>query len=363
MIDFSRINIDSTIADLPYHLFQVSINSKVNVIAQRFDQDSQVPAVVVVNSEGLIVNMISRRKFLECMSKPYRLELFSQQSVRKIIPFITTRPIRLSASTKVDEAIRILLNRPDDIVSEPIIAIAQDGLRILDCNTIFLAQSKIFSLVNTKLQKTLEDLEQSRNDLKSINSQLTEEISERKRAEEQLFYNVLHDGLTGLPNRVLFMNRLDQAFNHYQRSSDRLFGIMFIDLDRFKLVNDTLGHGAGDLLLTQVSARLQQCLRTVDTVARLGGDEFAVLLDEIYALKQAEMCAKRIQDYLDAPFNLDGHKISIGASIGIALVNSQYKSAEELLRDADIAMYQAKRQGNSGYHVFPCHLVNSGAIA
>jgi diguanylate cyclase (GGDEF)-like protein len=362
MIDLSRINVDSTIADLPYHLFQVFSETKASVIAERFEYDSEVSAVIVVDEEGLIINMISRLKFLERMSKPFALELFINRPIRKIIPFITTRPTRLSASTKVNEAARIILNRPDSIALEPIIAIAQDGLRILECNTIFLAQSKILSLVNKKLEQTLSALEHSQHELKAINAQLTEEITERKRIEEKLSYNALHDGLTGLPNRVLFMNRLEQAFKHYQRSRDRLFGIMFIDLDRFKLVNDTLGHGFGDLLLIQVSNRLGRCLRTIDTVARLGGDEFAVLLDEISDLKQAEICAMRIESDLSTPFNLNGNKVSIGASIGIAIISPQYKLSEELLRDADIAMYQAKRQGDSGYHIFPINLANSQVV-
>jgi len=352
MIDLSRINIDSTIADLPYHLFQVLTDTRVNVIASRFERDLQVPAVIVVNAEGLIVNAISRRTFLERMSKPYSLELFINQPIRKIIPFITTRPTKLSCKTKVDEAARIILNRPDDVICEPIIAIAQDGLRILDCNTIFLAQSKIFSLVNAKLEQALTDLEQSQGELKSTNLQLIEEINERKRIEQQLSHNALHDGLTGLPNRVLFINRLEQAFKSYQRSEGRLFGVMFIDLDRFKLVNDNFGHGVGDSLLIQVGDRIQKCLRGGDTVARLGGDEFAILLDDITELRQAEMCAKRIQDNLTDTFNLDGNKVFIGASIGIAIVTSQYIYSEELLRDADIAMYQSKRQCSNGYQIF-----------
>ncbi|AFY72494.1 diguanylate cyclase (GGDEF) domain-containing protein [Synechococcus sp. PCC 7502] len=353
MIDLSCINVDSTLADLPYHLFQVSLDTKVSEVAKRFEQDLQVPAVVIVDREGLIINMLSRRKFLERMSKPYGLELFTNQPIRRIIPFINTRPLRLSASTKVDAAARIVLSRTDNILCEPIIAIAQDGLRVVDCHTIFLAQSKILSLVNAKLEDTLVALEQSQDELKTINIQLTEEIKERQRVEEQLSYNALHDALTGLANRGLFMNRLEQSFRHYQRSKDRLFGVMFIDLDRFKAVNDNLGHGVGDALLVQVSDRLQLSLRNVDTVARLGGDEFAVVLEEITELSQAEICALRIQTNLSEPFHIDGHRVSVGASIGIAMITSHYKNSEELLRDADMAMYQAKRQGKSSYHIFP----------
>jgi hypothetical protein len=143
MIDLSRINVDSTIADLPYHRFQVSSEAKASIIAERFEYDSEVSAVIIVDDEGLIINMISRLKFLELMSKPLALELFINNPIRKIIPFVTTRPTRLSASIKVNEAARIILNRPDSIALEPIIAVAQDGLRILECSTIFLAQSKI----------------------------------------------------------------------------------------------------------------------------------------------------------------------------------------------------------------------------
>jgi diguanylate cyclase (GGDEF)-like protein len=247
----------------------------------------------------------------------------------------------------VDEAARIILNRPDDLACEPIIAIAQDGLRIVECHPIFLAQSKILSMVNAKLEQTQADL-------KIKNTQLVTEIKERERIEAQLSYNAFHDALTGLPNRVLFINRLEQAFRHYQRSLNRLFVIMFIDLDRFKLVNDNLGHQAGDLLLIQVGERLQVSLRNFDTVARLSGDEFAILLDEIADISQAEICALRIQANLNTPFELEnGHQVSIGASIGMAIIASHYQNSEELLRDADTAMYQAKRQGKSSYHIFP----------
>lgn len=354
MIDLSHITISSTIAELPYHLFQVTTEDRTRVVVERFEQDLQVPAVVVVNQEGLIVTMISRRQFLERMSKPYSLELFTNQPLRKIIPFITVRPTKLSGSTKIDEAARIILNRGDALTCEPIVAIAPDGLRILECNTIFLAQSRILDQVSIMFEQAMMALEWSQHEIKAANLKLIEEIKERQRVEDQLSYNAFHDGLTGLPNRVLFMNRLEQAFRYYQRLPDRIFALMFIDLNRFKLVNDTLGHNFGDLLLVQVGDRLTKSLRSVDTIARLGGDEFAILLDEISDIKEAELCAQRIQDQMICPFDLEGHETYIGASIGIAMISPEYKNSEELLSHADIAMYHSKRQGC--YQVFRSHL-------
>ncbi len=362
MIDLSQLTIDSTIGELPHYKFEVKCDARVNDIAKRFEQDSQVPGVIILDQDSLILTMISRRKFLERMSKPYSIELFTKQPVRKILPFIKERPIRLSADHKINEAGRIVLSRPDEngYGYEPIIVISREhGLGLIDCNVIFLAQSKILGLVNKKLETTLQYLEYSENELKesircvmAMNTQLTEEIAERRKAEEQLSHDALHDALTGLPNRVLLMARLQQAFKRYERDKIHLFGVMFLDLDRFKVINDSLGHAAGDQLLIEVSDRLGKCLRTVDTIARLGGDEFAIHLDHIRDLKETEVCAKRIQKRLSEPFNLDGNEVFIGVSIGIAIVSNDYKEPEELLRDADIAMYQAKRQGRSCHRIF-----------
>jgi diguanylate cyclase (GGDEF)-like protein len=186
-------------------------------------------------------------------------------------------------------------------------------------------------------------------------------VIERKRAEDQLIYDAAHDTLTGLPNRALFRDRLNQAFSRNKRASKASFAVLFIDLDRFKLVNDSLGHRAGDMLIIEVATRLRASLRSEDltsrvvpkpvedenTLARLGGDEFTVLLTDILDPIDAIRVADRIQDTLRPPFMIEGQEIYITASIGIATSATNYKSAEEVVRDADLAMYRAKLLGKS----------------
>jgi len=173
------------------------------------------------------------------------------------------------------------------------------------------------------------------------------DVTARKDAEEQLRHDALHDALTGLPNRALFMDRLGQALARLRGKGDH-FAVLFIDLDRFKVVNDSLGHTAGDELLVETSQRLQRCVRPEDTVARLGGDEFTVLLDG----GEATEFAAKIQRELSRPLVLFGQEIVSTPSIGIAHGRLHYESAEEILRDADLAMYRAKSRGRAGHAEF-----------
>ncbi len=194
------------------------------------------------------------------------------------------------------------------------------------------------------------------------------DVTERKRVEQQLLHDAFHDALTGLPNRLLFIDRLAQAIQLSQYSSDYKFAVLFLDLDRFKVVNDSLGHILGDKLLIALAQRLQDCVRVTDTVARLGGDEFTILIDRIQNLGDATLAANRIQKELTIPFNLEGHEVFTSASIGIVFsrdevealeeedLNGQqsalYHHPEEFLRDADIAMYRAKALGKARHEVF-----------
>ena len=173
------------------------------------------------------------------------------------------------------------------------------------------------------------------------------DITARRHAEEQLRHDALHDALTGLPNRALFMDRLGQALARLRGKGDR-FSVLFIDLDRFKVINDSLGHLAGDELLIETSRRLQKCVRPEDTVARLGGDEFTVLLDG----GEATEFAAKIQRELSRPLTLSGQEIVSTPSIGIAHGRLHYETAEEILRDADLAMYRAKSRGRAGHAEF-----------
>lgn len=181
---------------------------------------------------------------------------------------------------------------------------------------------------------------------------LTRDITERRRAEEQLLHDAFHDSLTKLPNRALFLDHLKLAVNHCRRRKGYLFAVLFIDLDRFKVINDSLGHMVGDEFLITVARRLETCLRDGDTIARLGGDEFTILLDGIKDYGDAQRVAERVQEVLGEPFNLAGRELFITASVGIKYSGAGAEQPEDLLRDADTAMYCAKTLGKAQYQIF-----------
>lgn len=178
------------------------------------------------------------------------------------------------------------------------------------------------------------------------------DITVRKEAEQQLLRDAFHDGLTGLPNRALFADRLERSIARVARDGGHCYAVLFIDLDRFKLINDSLGHGIGDQLLVDFAARLSQCLRPGDTVARLGGDEFTVLLEDPRDPSNATQVADRILEVLKMPFVLGKQEIFVNASIGIATSDTPYSRPQDVLRDADIAMYRAKALGKSRHQMF-----------
>ncbi len=179
-----------------------------------------------------------------------------------------------------------------------------------------------------------------------------QDITDRKRAEAQLVHDAFHDGLTGLPNRALFIDHLRLSVARSGRKESQLFSVLFLDLDRFKVVNDSLGHLVGDKLLVAMAHRLEGCVRPGDTIARLGGDEFTILLEDLKHNNEAIHVAERIQRELSKPFELDGRQISTSASIGIAPSTIGYEQPEDILRDADTAMYYAKSVGGSRHQVF-----------
>ena len=178
------------------------------------------------------------------------------------------------------------------------------------------------------------------------------DISARKRAEEELRRAAMHDALTGLVNRAYFLESLDRAVARVQRRPDQTIALLFLDLDRFKQINDSLGHLAGDRLLTNIARRLQGCVRPGDVLARLGGDEFAVLLDDLKDPADAVRIAERMQEVLRTPLTNDSSEIVVTASIGVAFGGAELEGHEELLRDADLAMYRAKASGKARYEVF-----------
>lgn len=177
-------------------------------------------------------------------------------------------------------------------------------------------------------------------------------ITERKKAEEKILHDALHDSLTGLPNRVLFVERLSQTFARYKRHPTENFAVLFIDLDRFKVVNDSLGHSAGDRLLIEAAKRLKDRMRDEDTIARMGGDEFGILLEYVESKENAKNIAQKLQQILQLPFIISDREVYTSASIGIAFCDRDYKSPSEILRDADTAMYHAKALGKARQEVF-----------
>lgn len=189
-------------------------------------------------------------------------------------------------------------------------------------------------------------------ELQATNLNLRMQIEERRKAETRLYHEAHHDALTGLPNRAMFSDRLSHALRHIKRHPNDSFAVLFIDLDRFKLINDTLGHQVGDKFLIEIAKRLRTCVRDNDVLARLGGDEFVVLLDSLHCQDDVEEVAARIISAIEQPFDVGGNVLYSNASIGIAICSPQYQDASEILRDADAAMYQAKSLGRGRYVYF-----------
>ena len=241
-----------------------------------------------------------------------------------------------------------------DYIAKPI-EIEEVLIRVENQISLQLANAKISEL-NQNLERrvynrTLE-LKTANKQLETANQRLKQEINERKRMEQQLVHDALHDSLTQLPNRAFLEEKIKLTIAHAKQNPGYKYALLFIDLDRFKTINDSLGHKIGDSLLVEVSKLLQSCLRENDFVARLGGDEFVILLNGISSWQDATIISDRIQHELRLPFELEGQNIFTSASIGIAFNSIEYDNASDLMRNADIAMYRAKENGKARYTIF-----------
>lgn len=217
-------------------------------------------------------------------------------------------------------------------------------------NQLILGQrARDIRQLNAELEKRVEERTQ---ELEKLNQTLIEEIIERKRVQSQLLQMAFYDCLTGLPNRSLFVERLEQEIKQTNCDSSYLFAVLFLDCDRFKVINDSLGHLIGDELLIAIAQRLKDCLKQTETIARLGGDEFAVLMSNVPHLDEAIQLAQMLLDVFAYPFQIRCWQVFTGASIGIVLGHAGYTQSEHVLRDADTAMYRAKALGKSQYQVF-----------
>ncbi|MGO2075176.1 diguanylate cyclase domain-containing protein [Pseudoalteromonas sp. AOP31-A2-14] len=237
-----------------------------------------------------------------------------------------------------------------------------------DCELITFVSHQIANvlqthLANQALKQSHQELEyrvvEKTKEISQTNMHLQMQIEERKKVEQQLYHDAHHDSLTGLPNRSLFLTQLEKTLQYYQHFPEQEFAVLFIDLDKFKDINDQLGHQAGDQFLISVSEAFTQCIREHDLLARLGGDEFVILLTHLTERQQAEDIAKRLIELMKKPFCEKGVSMQSGASIGITYSKRNYKNTDEIIRDADAAMYYAKNAGRSRFEFFH-PLLNAG---
>jgi diguanylate cyclase (GGDEF)-like protein len=269
-------------------------------------------------------------------------EKLKADEVTKDIPIIF-----LSALDDVFDKVKAFTVGGADYITKPFQA-EEVAVRIRHQLALQVAKAEIFQL-NTQLEQKVQ---QRTAQLEEVIDQLNLEIAEHQLTQNKLSHQALHDALTGLPNRTLFMEYLAKAIQRHQRNQDYLFAVLFIDLDRFKITNDNWGHAVGDQLLIAIAQILKECCRELDTVARLGGDEFTILLEDLENLQDAVVIAERLLERLVSPILLGNRKVFSGASIGIVFGSTAYQNGIELLRDADIAMYRAKALGKGRYAVF-----------
>jgi len=294
----------------------ISPETRVMEALELFAANSELIAIPVVH-EGVPVGLVNRKQLIERFARPYTRELFGRKPVSA---FMDAKPLVVDAHTDLDDLSRTIIESDMHYMYDGFI-ILRDG--------------------HYAGMGTGHDLMRG--------------ITARK--QESLYRLAHYDVLTGLPNRLLFFDRLQQALSQASRHGT-LLGVMLLDLDRFKAINDSFGHTAGDALLQSVSRRISACIRDGDTVARLGGDEFTLLLQDIRQAHHAALVAQKIIEALQQPFLFNGYEVVVNTSIGIALY-PHCQDAETLIKHADTAMYKAKEEGGNGYRFYTDEMSNA----
>ena len=255
--------------------------------------------------------------------------------------------IFLSAQDDIQDKVKAFAMGGVDFIGKPF-QVEEVLVRVKNQLALQAANAEIRSL-NEELEQRVQ---KRTSQIELANQLLQQEILQRRQLEHRLRHEALHDSLTGLPNRTLFMEHVERCLDNVIDQPEEQFAILFVDLDRFKIINDTLGHLVGDELLIACASRLQECMTEQHTLARLGGDEFTILLEQIKNVNDAVTVAEKILQKFTTFFNLDDRRITITVSIGIVIGDCEYRQETDLLRNADTAMYRAKEKGKARYEIF-----------
>ena len=351
-------NIVSYIGQLELWNAVVDIQTRTAEIEQYFLSDPGVPGYVIMSRDRLF-GVLSRKHFTAAISRPFGREVFMKRPVGELVKSIDLEPLTLDENTTIAQALRQAMARPGELCFEPLLVKRPDSFGLIDVNMLLTAQANLLEQALHAKDELLDEVERTADALRQTVAEQDRLARALSEAKEIAQHEATHDSLTGLPNRKLFLERLEVALAMNQQNPSEDCAVLFIDLDRFKIVNDSLGHLAGNALLIEVAKRLNQMVRkrpapppglperTVDTIARLSGDEFTVLLTEKLTSAAALAFAGRLQTALSKPFQLGAETVVISASIGIVSSLVGYDDTESILRDADIAMYRAKFNGKA----------------
>ncbi|MBL8415639.1 MAG: EAL domain-containing protein [Propionivibrio sp.] len=316
-LDFKDMQVAPSVRQLHRMLPPVTRSALCCDVLNLFMQDASIYAIPVIDEASVPRALIERHAYIEYFSRTYSIEVFGRKPLSQIVdiaPAINNRPIVVDAATSIDDVAAIIIDA---------------GMQHMVSGFIVTDEKKYLGIAN--------------------GHSLLNSITQRK--QDELYYLAHYDQLTRIPNRMLMNDRLHMACREAKRNGTQV-GLMFVDLDRFKQINDTMGHGFGDLLLQAVAERLESCIRCNDTVARLGGDEFAVLLVNLPDAREAEITARRIVDYFRLPFSILEREIFITASLGIAIYPVDETESSSLLAKADAAMYEAKQSGRNAFRCY-----------